>query len=182
MWFDYDISALAKLISPLYEDIGDYELIIYAKRIKELVLEIDIDYLTPVYQSTTDGFAITESIFDELCDNIYVEKVFQYDINGKQYSSYSQAVPPDTTDPADIKFYLFFMIETEKAYATEYVTEREDYKQLTFVLILFITGLGCFLVLAVINYIVWRKSRVITSTIDVLTDLTNQLKKAQTLA
>lgn len=82
-------------------------------------------------------------------------------------------MPPDTTDPADIKFYLFFMIETEKAYANEYVTARETYMQLTFVLILFITGFGCLLVLVIINYIVWRKSRVITSTIDVLTDYTN---------
>lgn len=49
MWFDYDTDALAQLISPLYEDVGDYQLIIYAKRIKELVEEIDIDYASPVY-------------------------------------------------------------------------------------------------------------------------------------
>ena len=41
---------------------------------------------------------MTQEIFDELVNNIHIEKVFTNIINGVSYDSYSQAVPAMSED------------------------------------------------------------------------------------
>lgn len=97
------------------------------------------------------------------------------------YNSYSQAVPPDTTDPADIKFYLFFMILAEQAYANEYITTIEAQASYSVLIVFGVVSFFIISVLGLIQLIAWRTSTKITKTIHTLKEITNQLKLAQTV-
>ena len=165
MSLEYDTASIADLIDPLYEEAGDFELIIYSTWYDQQINGEPLDYKRPIYSSGSQDMQITEEIFNELIDNIYVEQVFEYFIDGLLYHSYSQAVPPDTTDPADIKFYLFFMILAEQAYANSSITEIESMQTSTYLIVLAIVGICCLCVLSLILLIARRTSNKICNTI-----------------
>jgi len=109
--------------------------------------------------------------------------VYDYEINGIKYNSYSQAVPSDTDgDRSLIKFYLFFIIQADNSYEKEYVTAIKKDLYVKFLLIESILGGGFIIVLVLIVFLVNRTARRITVSIDVMTEYTNELKKAPDLA
>ena len=63
-----------------------------------------------IYQST-ETVPMTEQIFNQQINVIFESEVFTYVINGKNYMTYSQAVPPDVTTRGEIDFYLILLVE-----------------------------------------------------------------------
>lgn len=82
-------------------------------------------------------------------------------------------MPPDTTDPADIKFYLFFMILADEAYANEYISNIDDLSNISVLIIMLVVGCCLILVLGMIMLMTWKTSTKITRTIHGLKDITN---------
>ena len=104
--------------------------------------------------------------------------MFTSEINGIEYQIYSQAVPPAATQIHEVQFYLFFLIEKDKSYASAQITEIEFQNRGVFLTIVIIILFGFIAVLIANLYIALRTANSITQAIDVMTEYTNRLKRA----
>ena len=111
-------------------------------------------------------------------ENLFVETVFTSEINGIEYQIYSQAVPPEATNYDEVVFYLFFLIEKDDSYASDYMNDIGFAFNLTLVLIVTIILTGFSIVLAIILFIALRTAGRITHAIDVMTEYSERLKMA----
>ena len=136
-------------------------------------------YERPIYFN--GQVEMTQEIFDELVNNIHIEKVFTNIINGVSYDSYSQAVPAMSEDAVGltgVKYMLIFMIESESSYADEQLALIDsDFSRAMLIIELIICS-GFFCALLCIQVLVYKQSRPITRAIDTMTRFTNLLKQA----
>ena len=165
---------------PLYQDIPNINFWIFAR-----VYQLGSGNSTkPTYTDVlssylTDDIELTEDVFNELMDKIYVPEVLFFTINGSTYQSYSQAVPPDTDgDESKIRYWLFFFVKSDNSFAKEPIEQLDSIFRYIFFFILVIVACGFVATLGLIMLIVYLTSRKITKAFGVINNYTTKLKTA----
>ena len=87
-------------------------------------------------------------------------------------------MPSEAESYDEVLFYLFFLIEKEQSYASDYMSDIGFAMNMTLMLIVMIILTGFCIVLAVIIIIALRTAGKITKAIDVMTEYTERLKMA----
>ena len=78
----------------------------------------------------------------------------------------------------EVSYYLFFLIEKEKSYASAQIAQIQFSFNLAILYVLFIVLGGFLTVLGLMLYIALRSSKNITNAIDIMTEYTQRLKQA----
>ena len=94
----YDIAALNKIISPLYQDIendnSNVNLFIYADIYDQVTGEsTELAYDKPVFKESKNFETLPEADFAYNIENLFEPTVFTTLINDVEYEIYSQPVP-----------------------------------------------------------------------------------------
>ena len=178
----YDVEVLKNLIDPLYKDVEDLQMFVYATFTGLNLVKTGFPtYDKPVYKTT--DYNLPENIFQVLYDGILVPQVEIMTIDTTEYIFYSQAVPKNVPTDADgnpdrskISFYLIFMLENDKSFSIQY--ESQIMQNLIFdaLIILMIVLFGFSFVLFLIIFLTIRISRRIISTIKDIDHFTTDLK------
>ena len=77
-----------------------------------------LSYDRPVYIKSKNFLTVPEEDFKTNIENLFEPTVFETFIDGIEYDIYSQPVPSWSTKMEDVHYYLFFLIEKEKSYAS----------------------------------------------------------------
>ena len=83
-----------------------------------------------IFSRFTNGveITITEPIFNDLVDkNLFNEFVIEKEIDGTIYDAYAQSVPNvDSQDMSLVKYVLIFLVEVDRSYAADDISEVQS--------------------------------------------------------
>jgi len=177
----FDLTALSKLIKPLYKDVKGITLWVYSPfhdYIKDEVVQPT--YEEPIY--STSNSTISDTVFKQLFEGILVPEVIDSPLGAENQIFYSQAVPADVPvdaegnpDRSAIKFYLMFMIDKESLYQKVYI-DKINYsfvKTIWLILLIVVCGFCGVLVLSLVVAV--QTSRKIVRSIAAIKDFTKKL-------
>lgn len=181
--FFFDGSIFENLINPLFDTpesmFDSISFWVYAPYYLDNERQPVENFEAYIYKNNEASVNMTADIFKELIDEIQTPSVFNYDIDGVQYMTYSQAVPQNFNDTSEIEYYILLVIDADftRTYQNDIQSALNTSSNLVIVLTLSLLAVT----MAVALLITWRMSRQIKKPISEMTQLTELMKKAPNL-
>ena len=179
-FYEFDSDQFPLLIEPLLnKNDNDISFWVYAPYYNDEKQLTTPTFDKPIYQNES-GLQITADIFNLLIvEQIFNPTVYEKEVKGVMYMTYSQSVPPDAKTKEEIQFYLLLMIEKNKA--KEAQIYLDDNKKSVFGQCVFIILIGLLLVITTTMIIAWHTGWKIVRPVADMTKFTEDMKQAASL-